>query len=80
MIAPMKLRDFENAMIFRTHKAVGRALFTVAPMLLRCETTELAVRPGIAATMQVAVLAIAYLPFLFSTVWPRKRGRHVDGP
>jgi hypothetical protein len=48
--------------------------------LLRCETTELAVRPGIAATMQVAVLAIAYLPFLFSTVWPRKRVRHVDGP
>ena len=44
MIAPVKLRSFETAMIARLHKVAARAIYTVSPGLLMAATFEQAVR------------------------------------
>lgn len=43
MIAPLKLRSFETAMIARLHKVAARAIYTVSPGLLTSATFEQAV-------------------------------------
>lgn len=43
MLAPLKLRDFENAMLFRTHKCMARAVYTLSPLIGHVSSKEQAV-------------------------------------